>query len=108
MALGRACQALGDLVECLIPRDRPEGVAARTLLADPAQRPGEAIRVMLALAIAGDLGADDTPCIGLRRRPPDPPDTAPADALDRERAGARAIVRADTGDDVERHGSPAS
>src|SRR5882724_2146403 len=62
---------------------------------------------MLALAIAGDLGAHDTPCIGLRRRTSYPPDTAPADTLDRERAGAGAVVRADTGNDVERHGSPA-
>ena len=70
VALGGAGQALGDLVECRIPRDRPEGVAAHALLADPAQRLGEAIRVMLALAIAGDLGADDTPLY--RSAPPLP------------------------------------
>src|SRR5438876_5817032 len=108
VALGGTCQALGDLVECLIPRDRPEGSASGALLADPAQRLAEALRVMLALAIAGDLGAHNTPCVALLRRPPDPPDAVPADALDRERAGARAVVRADAGDDVERQGSPAS
>ena len=80
-------------------------LAAGTFLADPAQWLGEAVRVVLALDIAGDLGADHTLRVGLRRCPLDPPDMAPADALDRERAGARAVVRADSGDAVERQGS---
>src|SRR5271169_4064725 len=64
---------------------------------------------MLALGIARHLGADDTPCVGLRRGPANPPETAAPgfrrgrrDALDLERAGARAVVRAHTGDDIER------
>src|SRR5439155_11334457 len=61
--------------------------------------------MVLALGIARDLGAHDPLRVGLRRGPSDPPDMARVDALDFERAGARAIVRADAGDDVERQGS---
>src|SRR6516225_8546267 len=60
---------------------------------------------MLALGIARHLGADDTPCVRLRRGPANPPETAPVDPLDLERAGARAVMRAHGGDDVERQGS---
>ena len=60
--------------------------------------------MMLALGVARDLGADDAGGVGLSPRPTHPADAAPVDALDLERAGARAVVRADTGDDVERQG----
>src|SRR5205814_4326307 len=101
VALGRTGQALGDLVEGGIPQNRSKGIAAHALLADPAQWLREAVRVVLALGIAGDLGADHTSCVALRQRPSDPPDAAPGKTLDPERAGARAIVRADAGNDVE-------
>ena len=58
--------------------------------------------MMLALGIARDLGADDARRVGLARRPANPPDALPVDALDLERAGARAIMRANAGQDVER------
>src|SRR5262252_2655073 len=60
---------------------------------------------MLALGIARDLGADHTPSVGLRRSSPEPCEPAPVDALDVERARTRAVVRAHTGDNVERQGS---
>jgi hypothetical protein len=105
VALSGAGQRLGDLVECLVPGDRPKRIEARTLFTDPAQRLREALRVMLALGIARDLGADHAPSVGLRRRSPEPSEAPSVDALDVERARTRAIVRAHTGDDVERQGS---
>src|SRR5579875_2746395 len=77
-ALRRQRQALGDLVERVVPGDRREGRAP------PA------------------LGADDAVRIGLPGGPAQTPDPHPVDALDRERAGARTIMRANAGDDVAR------
>src|ERR1700746_1468774 len=61
--------------------------------------------MMLALGIAGDLGAHHAPRVGLCRSPAHPPDPPAVDQFDLERARARAVVRADAGDDVERQGS---
>ena len=105
IALGRTGQRLGDLVERIVPGDRLEGIEARAFFADPAQRLREAFRMMLPLGVAGDLGADHTLGVGLRRSPSDPADAAPVEALDLERAGARAVMRAHAGHDVERQGS---
>jgi hypothetical protein len=61
--------------------------------------------MMLALGIAGDLGAHHASRVGLCRSPAHPPDPPAVDQFDLERACARAVVRADAGDDVERQGS---
>src|SRR5215472_19368027 len=58
--------------------------------------------MMLALGVARDLGADHTSRVALRRGPADMPDATPVNPLDIERAGARTIMRAHAGDDVER------
>src|SRR5487761_675203 len=57
---------------------------------------------MLARGIARDLGADHTRRVALAARAVDPADALAVDALDLERAGARAIMRAHAGQDVER------
>ncbi len=62
VALRGAGQRFGDLVECCVPRDRLEGRAAHTFVADPAQRLPQAVRVMLALGITRDL-AQTTPAV---------------------------------------------
>ena len=48
-------------------------------------------RVILALGIARHLCADDTTCVGLGCGLANPPETAPVDPLDLERAGARGV-----------------
>ena len=60
--------------------------------------------MVLPLGIARDLGADDTPCVVLRRGSANPPEAVPANSLDLECAGTRAVVRTYTRDDVERQG----
>src|SRR5215472_7288113 len=100
--LGRAGQLFGDLAESLVPGDRHECGNADALFTDPPQRMGQALGMMLALGISGDLGADDASCVSLCRSTAHPPDPPAVDALDFERAGARAIVRTNAGDDVER------
>ncbi len=102
VALGGAGQPFGDLVECRVPRDRLEGGAAHALVADPAQWLRQPVGVMLALGIARDLGADHTRRVGLAAGAVDPADAIAVDALDLERAGAGAVMRADAGQDVER------
>ena len=102
MALRGAGQFLGDDVERVVPRDRLERGMADALVADPAQRHREAFGMMLALGIARDLGADHAVGVALRPGAADAADAAAIDPLDLERAGARAIVRADAVRDVER------
>src|SRR5215469_14487474 len=58
--------------------------------------------MLLALGISGDLRAHNPSRVTLGRGAADPADAPAVDALDFERAGARAIVRANAGDDVER------
>jgi hypothetical protein len=114
VALRRLGEALGDLVERVVPRDRGEGVAPPALVADPAQRHRQPVGVMLALRIAGDLGAHHPLRVGLPLSAAHPADAHPPgfrrgrlDELDRQRAGARAVVRADGVDGVERqNGAP--
>ncbi len=101
VAAGGLGQPLGDLVECGVPGNRREGGQPHALVADPAQRLRQAQGMVLALGVAGDLGADDAGGVGLRARAAHPPDPLCVDALDLERAGARAIVRAHAGDNVE-------
>jgi hypothetical protein len=102
VALRRLGQPLGDLVERLVPRNRRESRAADPLLADTAQRHRKALRMVLAVGVAGDLGADDAARIGLPPSTAYPPDADAVDPLDLKRAATRAIVRADAVDDVER------
>src|SRR5579883_1752662 len=102
-ALRRQRQALGDLVERVVPGDRREGRAPPALVADAAQRRCQALGMVLPFGVARDLGADDAVRIGLPGGPAQTPDPHPVDALDRERAGARTIMRANAGDDVARH-----
>ncbi len=108
---GGAGQPFCGLVERVVPRNRRESGTADALLADPAQRLRQAIGMVLTLGVAGDLGADDAVRVALRGGPVHAPDArSPGfrrgwlDALDLERAGARAIVRAHAGQDVERQG----
>jgi hypothetical protein len=61
--------------------------------------------MMLTLRITGDLGADDAPRVGLRPGPAHSPNMPVVNPLDLECAGARTIVRADAGYDVERQES---
>ncbi len=58
--------------------------------------------MVLALGITRDLGAYHALRVGLPLGPAHPADAHTVDALDRQRAGARAIVRADGVDGVER------
>ena len=105
MALRREGQTFGNFVERIVPGDRDKGIMPPALLADPPQRHRQPLGMMLALGIAGDLGADDALRIGLPRGAMDPADMQGIHTFDRQRAGARAIVRADTVSDVERHSS---
>src|SRR5207302_3188802 len=94
-------QPLGDFVERVVPRDRPEGVAALALLADPAQRHSQAVGMVLPLGVAADLGTDDALRVGLPRGAAHAADRRRIEPLDRQRAGARAIMRADAIGGVE-------
>ena len=84
---------VSDAVERLVPTDRRELPAS--LGTDAAKRLSEPIRVMDALPIASDLGADDAGRIGLVARPVDAADALSADHLDVESANRGAVVRTD-------------
>src|SRR5476651_2611390 len=60
---------------------------------------------MLTLGVAGNLGADYAGGIAIVGRAANLADARGRQPLDVERAGARAIVRADRMDDIERHES---
>ncbi len=85
-------EAIGDLVERLVPGDSRE--LARTFGPGPPQRMQQSVRVMNALGIARDLGADDAGGIGLQLGPAHPADALAVEDLDIERAGRGAIMRA--------------
>ncbi len=101
MALGGARERLGNLVEGIVPGDRRE--FSGTLRPDPAERAGEAVRVMEALVIARDLGADHARGVGIAVRASHLAEPAAVQSLDLERAHARAIVRADRGQEFAGH-----
>ena len=103
MASRGALEGLGHLVQGRFPGDRLVGPDPLAFRPDTAQRMSEAIGVMLALGIAGDLGADHPGGIAVPGRAPDLADAGRRQALDLERAGARAVMRADGRDDVEGH-----
>jgi hypothetical protein len=102
VALGGTGQPLSDEIERVVPGDRRERGAPDALVADPAQRHRKAIRMVLPLGIAPDLGADDTVGVALRLGTANATDTRSVDPLDLERAGARAIMRADAEHGIER------
>ena len=103
MAGRGALEGLGHLVQRRLPGDRLVGPDPLAFRPDAAQGKSEAIGVVLALGIAGDLGADHPRGIAVPRGAPDLADARRRQALDLERAGARAIMRADGGDEVEGH-----
>ena len=82
-----------DAVERLVPTDRRKLPAS--LGADAAKRLSEPIRVMDALPIASDLGADDAGRVGLVARAVDAADALAPDHLDVESANRGAVVRTD-------------
>src|SRR5262249_17074987 len=100
--LRRQGQLLGHLVERRVPGDRSETIPAAALLANPPQRHREPLGMVLALGVAGDLGADDALRIGLPLGAAHPADAVVVNPLDLKRAAAWAIVRADAVGDVER------
>ena len=85
-------ELLGDEVERVVPGDRREVAAA--LGAGAAQRLGQPIRMMHALGVARDLGADHPRRVGVVRGATHAADRLIAEHLDLERAGRWAIVRA--------------
>ena len=92
LALDRQ-ELVSDAVERLVPRDRLELPAS--LGSDAAKRLGQPIRVMDALPVSSDLGADDAGGVGLIARAVDSADALSADHLDVESADRRAVVRTD-------------
>ncbi len=101
----RLAQRLGDAVQRLVPADLPE--LARPLRAGAQQRPGQAVRMMDALGVAGHLRADHAGGVVVGRRPAHRADAPPIEHLDLERASGRAVVRADGMADVAHEASVA-
>src|SRR5580692_3933092 len=88
-------EVIGDAVERLVPTNRCE--LAASLRANASKRLGQPIRVMDALVVTSDLGADDAGRIGLVARAVDTADPLAANHLDVERANRGAVVRTDRG-----------
>ncbi len=105
MAGRGALEGFRHLVQRRLPGDLLVSPDPLPFRPHAAQRMGQAIGVMLALGIAGDLGADHPRGIAVPGRAPDLADARRRQALDLERAGARAVMRADGRDEVEGHAS---
>ncbi len=90
LALG-GIEAIGDLVERLVPGNPRESAGA--LWPNAALRIHQPVGVMDALGITGNLGADDAGGIGLLLGAAHPANRGTVDHLDIERAGRRAIMR---------------
>src|SRR6185437_5116968 len=88
-------ELLGDDVERVLPGDLGELLAA--LRSDPAQRLHQPVGMMDALGVARDLLADHARGVVVALRAAHPADPRRAEALDLQRAGAGAVVRADRG-----------
>ena len=95
--LRRGDEGFRDLVERRVPRNTLQ-LAARFA----AQRMGQPIGMMHSLGIARHLGAHHAVGVVVVACAAHPADGARVQPLDFERAGARAIMRADRGDDFER------
>ncbi len=102
---GNILEAPCHLIERLVPAHRLEGLDADALLADPSQRRFQAARMMDALGIARDLGADHTAGVGVLLGAPDPADGMRVDPFDFERAAAWAVMGTGGMDDIEGHGA---
>ena len=87
----RLIETVGDFVQRVVPGDA--GELARSFRAGPELRIGHAFRMMNALGITGDLGADHAGRVGLLLRAAHAPDRRIIDHLDIERACRRAIMR---------------
>ena len=80
-----------DPVQRLLPAYRPKLTGA--LRAGTQQRGCEALRVVDALGVAGDLGADDASGVAVRLRPAHRADAPPVQHLDFQGTGGRTVVR---------------
>jgi hypothetical protein len=96
-------QRRSRLVQRLVPSDALERPDPLALRADAAHGKGQPVGVVLALGVAGDLRADDPGGIAVVSGAAHLADAPGRQALDIERAGARAIVRADRMNDIQRH-----
>ncbi|MNE64233.1 hypothetical protein D3C80_1596350 [compost metagenome] len=86
-------ECVGDLVERSLPgKLLPVAIALRPFAA---LRHHETARMIDALGIARDLGADDARRIGIVRRPAHAADPAVLGQINIQRAGARTVVRTD-------------
>ncbi len=92
MALHRAGEGLGDLVQRLVPAKRLESALA--FGAAPAERLAQPVRMVEPLGVAGDLGADHAGRVGIAIGAAHLAEPAIRQAFDLERADARAIMRA--------------
>ena len=90
----RVEQCLRGDVERIVPGDGLEA-RAPALLADPAQWRRQAVRMVDALGVAGDLAADDAGRVRVVAGAADAADGLLVQAFHRERAGGRAVVGTD-------------
>ena len=95
-------ESAGDPVQRLVPGDLAE--LGGTLRSGTQQRLHQPVGMVHPLGVARDLGADHPGRVVVRRRPADAADGRTVDPLHLQGAGAGAVVRADGGDGVERHG----
>ncbi len=104
VALRRLGKFLGHRVERGVPGNLFERRAAYPLVANAAQRHAQALGMVLALGIAGDLGADDPRRVAVRGGAADAADRMGIETLDLECTGARTIMRTDRRQNIEGHG----
>ena len=106
VALLDAQQVRGDLVQRIVPADPPE--LARALLAGALQREAQPVGMMVALVVAGDLGADHAggervalraraPCRAGRRAAARPRARRPRGSRAGRRRGGRSSARSGCG-----------
>ena len=107
--VGHGLEPVRDLVQRLVPADRGERPDPRSFRTGAAQRARQPGRMVHALGIAGNLGADHARRVGVALRAVHPADGARVQPFDVQRAGARAVVRTgrrnDLGRGIERHRS---
>ena len=96
VCLFSAREGFGDFIQGIVPGNWPEFTAA--LFADSFLRLPQAVRMMYALLIARDLGANDTGGLVIVARAAHLADAPGIEALNFQRAGARTVVRTDCAD----------
>ena len=99
--LSRTDEGIGDEVQRIVPADGAE--LAGALLAGALQRLRETPRMVHALGVACDLGADHARGVVVLPRPSDGADPVQCQPLDLERTGRRAVVGAGSGNEFARH-----